>query len=87
MKVIFLYRLESEYARMIEDYKNDLITRYPYIKTKDIDVDSREGMNIANLYDIVRYPAIAVITEDGQLINYWQGEILPTKDELISCLG
>ena len=87
MQVIFLYRPKSEYARMIEDYKNDLIARYPAIKTKDIDVDSREGMSMTNLYDVVRYPAILIITEDGQLINYWQDEVLPTQDELISYLN
>ncbi len=87
MQVIFLYRPQSEHARMIEDYKNDLVARYPDIKTKDFDIDSREGMDIAKLYDIVRYPAILVVRGDGQLMNYWQDEILPTKDEVISYLN
>lgn len=87
MQIIFLYRPQSEHSSKVTDYKRDLLSRYPEIKTKDIDIDSREGMNMANLYDIVRYPAILVITNDGQLINFWQDEIFPTKDELVSYLN
>lgn len=45
-------------------------------------VDTQPGASMAEMYDIVRYPAILVIKDDGQLQQMWQGEQLPLMSEV-----
>ena len=37
---------------------------------------------MAQLYDIVQYPALLVIDDKGGLAKYWQGDTLPLMDEV-----
>jgi len=46
-----------------------------------VDADSPSATNSLNIYNIVDFPAVAVIRDDGQLVALWQ-KILPTFDEI-----
>ncbi len=37
---------------------------------------------MARVYDVVQYPALLAIQNDGGLAQYWQGELLPLMDEV-----
>jgi hypothetical protein len=39
---------------------------------------------MAQLYDVVRYPAILVIDNDGRLQKFWQDQPFPLIDEVYS---
>ena len=85
MKACILYRSDSEFARIVEEYARD----FQHFKGKDIELmnlNTREGAAIATLYDILENPALLVIRDDGQLVKDWQGEHLPLKDELAGYL-
>ena len=47
----------------------------------------REGIAMASLYDIMRFPAIMAIALDGTLLHHWEGEQLPLIDEVASYLS
>ena len=47
-----------------------------------VDVDSPEGQDKCRLYDIVRYPAILTVDNDGKLVASWVGEPLPRISEI-----
>jgi len=47
-----------------------------------LDVDSRDGMATASLYDVMRYPAILTLRDDGSVLKSWEGEQLPLMDEV-----
>jgi hypothetical protein len=81
MKVIVLYRPKSEQEGRVSDYARD----YKQLKNRDLrllSLDTIEGDGLAKLYDIVQYPALLAIKDDGQLEQMWQGENLPTMNEL-----
>lgn len=82
MKVLVLYRPNSEHSRMIEEYVQDFKSKYPDIKISTMGLDTREGMATASIYDVVRYPAILVLGVDGLMQNVWQGDQLPLRDEV-----
>jgi hypothetical protein len=82
MKVVMLYRPNSEQGRPVEEFIREFSRRYPDIKLETIDVDSREGTATATLYDIMQYPAIMVTQNDGTVQNIWQGETLPLMDDV-----
>jgi hypothetical protein len=81
MKVIVLYRPNSEHSRQVEEFVHDFIRYEPDRKVDLIDVDSPYGVSQCQLYDIMSYPAIIAKAEDGTLLRSWAGE-LPMMDEL-----
>jgi hypothetical protein len=82
MKVVILYRPRSEYARQIETFIRDFERQHDATRLEVLDVDSRDGMATASLYDIMRYPAILALATDGQLLKYWEGGELPLMEEV-----
>lgn len=84
MKVLILYRPNSDHARLVEEYVHEFERQHPDKSVKTVDVDSREGMATATLYDIVRYPAVLVTSDEGSLISGWEGDQLPLMNELLA---
>lgn len=82
MKVVILYRLSSEHARAVETFIHDFKRLHPNTKVEPINLDSRDGIAMAALYDITRFPAILSIATNGMLIKHWEGETLPLMDEV-----
>jgi cyanophycinase-like exopeptidase len=81
MKIVVLYHAKSDHARAVEEYQ----TTFERIRSKKIellDLETREGANMAQLYDIVQYPAVLALSGSGQLLKEWQGEHLPLMDEV-----
>ena len=73
MKTMLLYRPNSEHERQVLDYLRDLkmqTGREPEV----IDVDTPRGMELCSIYDIMDYPAIIVLNDDGHVQNSWIGK-------------
>jgi len=83
MRLLVLYKQNSEQARPVEEFMHEF-TRRSGKEIEVIDPDTREGTNIAEIHDVVRYPAILALTDSGQPLNMWQGEELPLLDEVAS---
>ncbi|HSX53230.1 MAG TPA: hypothetical protein VLF90_02590 [Patescibacteria group bacterium] len=81
MKVIILYQANSEHRRQTEEFVHDFEHGHPNRKAEMVDVDSRDGAAQAALYDIVQYPSVLAMSDDGQLLKAWQGKF-PLIDEL-----
>jgi len=52
-----------------------------HINTHLVEADSRAGANLAELYDIMQRPAVVIATDDGAVIQQWQGE-LPSPEDI-----
>lgn len=81
MKVIMLYRPNSEFSRMVEDFAREL-ERQHQTRIDLVNIDSRDGSSTASLYDIIQHPAILVLGTDGQLVKDWQGTEFPLMQEI-----
>lgn len=82
MKVVVLYRPSSEHSRSIESFIEELKRRTPDGKIELVNVDSRDGSATASLYDVMQYPAILALQNDGQLLKEWQGSTMPLINEV-----
>ena len=83
MKVCVLYRARSEHASRTEEFLREFQRRQANHRLEIIDIDTREGTATASLYDIMSYPAILALNDDGQLLKSWVGEeVPPLMDEL-----
>jgi len=82
MKVVVLYRSKSEHGTPVEEYIREFERRTSR-KLETVEIDTKEGWSLAELYGITRYPAIIATSDDGKLQNMWQGEPLPLINEVM----
>jgi len=86
MKLLVLYQPKSEHARLVEEYLDDFRRLYPNVDIEVLDAESIDGVNKCQVYDILEYPTLLVIGQDGALRNAWKGKMLPQKQEIVSYL-
>lgn len=83
MKVVVLYRPNSEHERSVEEFVHDLEYRsHSQRKVELVSLDTRDGSAMASLYDVVQYPAILALQDNGQLLKDWQGTTMPLVNEV-----
>lgn len=85
MKASILYHPNAEFSRMVEQYVKDF-ARFHQQEIELVSLETREGADMARLYDIVRYPALLVVDGRNALARQWQGDKLPLMDEVVSYL-
>ena len=84
MKLVVIYRPESENSRAVETFVDDFKRLHggPGRKIEIVNVDTRDGIAMLSLYDIMQHPTLMVMTDDGQVTKFWSGEQLPLMDEV-----
>jgi hypothetical protein len=82
MKIVVLYRPNSEHSRLVDDFIRDFQRNHESQHIEVLSLDTREGSATATLYDIVQYPAIMIMKTDGAIQKVWQGDTLPLMDEV-----
>lgn len=81
MRVVVLTRQNTDYARTVDTFVTDFV-RQTGRQLEVIDADSGEAESLAEAYDIVEYPTILAVSDDGQVQNMWAGANLPTISEV-----
>lgn len=81
MRAVVIYKEESDHAREVLDYLRDFARQTGH-ELETLDPDTREGASFCRTYDIVEYPSIAALSDDGVLQNLWRGRPLPTITEV-----
>lgn len=81
MKVIVVYKAESEQARAVEDYLRDF-SRQTGHDLETLDPETKDGIDMCRTYDIMEYPTLVALSDDGQMQNMWSGLPLPTISEV-----
>ncbi|MDO4872296.1 MAG: hypothetical protein Q4A27_02615 [bacterium] len=81
MRVIAIYKEESDHAREMREYLDEFERRTGF----EIEVrnpEERENIFFLQAYDIVEYPTILAIADDGRLLQMWRGRPLPLINEV-----
>lgn len=81
MRVVVIYKNETDYARQVNDYLRDF-TRQTGHELETLDPDTRDGASFCRAYDIVEYPTLIALDDNGTLQNMWRGLPLPTVSEV-----
>lgn len=82
MKLMILYKPHSDQAATVETFIRDYKSRHDAGRMEIVDVNSREGIATAILYDVMQYPAILALRDDGSVAKSWEGADLPLMDEV-----
>lgn len=75
------YRPSSEHERRALDYLRDFAAQTGK-KLPTMDPDSREGIELCRLYDVMQFPTIIATDNEGHVQNVWPPDRLPTYSEL-----
>ncbi len=81
MRVVVVTKDNTDYARDVETFLGNF-TRQTGRTLEVLDPESTEGEMFCRAYDIVEYPTIIALSDDGQVQNIWRGESLPTISEV-----
>ncbi len=83
MRVIIIYRPNSDHARQVEEYIADFERFHPGENLETHNIDTPEGSRIAEVYGVMTYPAILALSNDGQVQQQWEGaDKLPLMNDL-----
>lgn len=82
MKVLILYRPKSEQTSGVESFIRDFKHRYESVRLEIMDADSRDGIALTTLYDVMSFPSILALRDDGSVLKSWEGDMLPLIDEV-----
>lgn len=82
MKLLVLYRPDSEYAADVETFVRDFQRLHDIGDRLEIlSVNTRDGASMSNLYDVMSFPSFLALADNGSVLNSWQGSI-PLMDEV-----
>jgi len=83
VKLLILYRPDSDHSTDIESFVRDFQHRFDVgRKIEMVSLNTRDGAATASLYDVMSYPAILALADDGSVLNVWQGVPLPLMNEV-----
>ncbi len=81
MRVVVLYKQQTDTTRQVEEFMADFY-RQTGRQLESMDPESPDGVSFCTAYDILEFPSLIAISDNGQLQNYWSGLPLPTISEV-----
>jgi len=81
VRTIVIYKDQTDYAREVSDYLNDFMRQTGH-ELETLDPETKDGADFCRAYDIVEYPSVVALSDDGALQNLWRGLPLPTISEV-----
>lgn len=81
MKVVIVYKNESDHARAVLDFLRDFERQTSHI-LETIDPETTDGEQFCRAYDIVQYPTVVALSDDSVMQTMWRGLPLPTISEV-----
>lgn len=81
MKTVIVYKEETDYARQVTDFLREF-ERQTGHTLETVNPDTAEGSAFCDTYDIVEYPTMIALADDGSMQNTWVGLPLPTISEV-----
>lgn len=82
VKLLILYRPNSEHERDVETFVRDFQREHVGKKLELLSVNTRDGAATASIYDIFAFPAILALADDGSVIQSWSGMPLPLMNDV-----
>lgn len=81
MRVVCVWRRESDYGRAVEEWIREYERRTGR-EIESYDPDTLDGETLCRAYDVVEYPTIMVLDDRGAALGVWRGKQLPLFDEV-----
>lgn len=80
MRVVCVYRDNQDYSRMVFEW----LENFRRQTGREIEVvDPDEDEIFCETYDVVEYPTILALDNNGSVVSSWRGKTLPLIDEVL----
>ena len=80
MRVVCVYRDNEDYTRSVDEWLENLRRQTGHeVETMNPD----ENISFCETYDIVEYPTIIALDNNGGVLNMWRGRTLPLMNEVL----
>ena len=80
MRVVCVYRDNEDYTRSVDEWLENIRRQTGHvIETMNPD----ENIDFCETYDIVEYPTIIALDNNGGVLNMWRGRTLPLMNEVL----
>ena len=76
-----IWRDESDYGRTVTEWLHDCERRVG-VAPESLSPDEPDGESLCKAYDIVEYPTMMAIDDEGKLLQMWRGQNLPRIDDV-----
>lgn len=80
MRVVCIYRDNQDYTRSVDEWLED-IHRQTGREIETMDPDRNPGF--CEAYDVVEYPTIMALGNNGEVRESWRGRDLPLINEVL----
>ena len=81
MRTFIVTKDNTDYARTVTDWMRDF-SRQTGKVLEVVDPESPSGLATCSAYDIVEYPTVVAVDDNGALQLMWRGLPLPTISEV-----
>ncbi len=81
MRVVVITKEATDYARSVTEYMRDFYHQTGRELTV-MNPETPEGVSFCRAYDILEFPTIVALSDEGQLLTQWRGLPLPTISEV-----
>jgi hypothetical protein len=83
VKVLILYRPNSEHERDVETFAREFQREHNVGKKLELlSMNTRDGAATASIYDIFQFPAVMALADDGSVLQSWVGTPLPLMNDV-----
>lgn len=83
MKLLIFYRPNSEHERVVDDFVRDFRREHDAGKKLELlSVDTRDGAATASIYDVLQFPAVLALADNGSVLQSWVGMPLPLMNDV-----
>lgn len=80
--MLIFYRKDAETHRLVDEFIHEFSKQYPDAELTLLDVDTLEGSQQAEIYDIVQYPTVIATSNDGATLQRWDTGLMPLMNEV-----
>ena len=80
MRLVVVWNEQTDYAREVREWIHEYERRGSTVMPEILDPETIEGEMFTTAHDIVRYPAVVALTDDGKVLEKWLGTPMPQLD-------
>ena len=81
MKVVCVWRDNTEYAREVSEWLHDF-ERATGLSVESLDPDTIDGESFARVHDVMQYPSLVTVDDRGAILRSWSGLPFPSFDQV-----
>lgn len=82
MRTVLIWNEQTDYAREVREWTREFERLHGEGVIESLDPETIEGEMFVTAHDILQYPAVVVLTDEGRVLESWKGTPMPQLEEV-----